>query len=246
MKQIALMALIMILGLSLMAQGDLQSDIIKTNNGDIGLYFIGHGTLMFTYNDMTIHIDPVSREHDYSKLPDGDLILITHQHGDHLDASALDEIVTDETFTIMTQQCVDNLEDSYGAIVMNNGDSKEILGMKIKAYPAYNTKHLRNSGQPYHPKGMGNAYVLSLGDTNILIGGDTENVPELKVLKEINIAFLPMNLPYTMTPEMVADLALAIKPQILYPYHYGRTDTQRLLDLMRDHPEIEVRIRDLD
>ncbi|MFC2129721.1 MBL fold metallo-hydrolase, partial [Bacteroidota bacterium] len=202
--------------------------------------------LMFKYNDLVIHIDPVSREYDYKKLPDADLILVTHEHGDHLDASALDEIVKEGTKTIMTQNCVDNLEDSYDAIVMKNGDNLSILGMVVEAVPAYNIKHTRGGGQPYHPKGSGNGYVLTLGDKSILIGGDTENVPELKKLKDIDIAFLPMNLPYTMTPEMVADLALAVKPKILYPYHYGRTDPQELVELLKDYPEIEVRIRELE
>jgi L-ascorbate metabolism protein UlaG (beta-lactamase superfamily) len=195
---------------------------------------------------MVIHIDPVSREYDYSKLPDADLILVTHQHGDHLDAKALDEIVDPGTTkVVMTEKCVENLEHSYDAVVMKNGDKKNILGVDIEALPAYNIEHKRSNGQPYHPRGMGNAYVLTLENKKVLIGGDTENVPELKALEDIDIAFLPMNLPYTMTPEMVADIALAIKPKVLYPYHYGNTDPQELVDLLADHPEIEVRIRDL-
>jgi L-ascorbate metabolism protein UlaG (beta-lactamase superfamily) len=103
--------------------------------------------------------------------------------------------------------------------------------------------HKRDNGQPVHPKGQGNGYVLSLVDHRVYAAGDTENAPEMKALKSIGIAFLPMNLPYTMTPEMVADAAKAFKPHVLYPYHYGDTDTSRIVSLLRDYKGIEVRIR---
>ncbi len=109
--------------------------------------------------------------------------------------------------------------------------------------PAYNIIHKRDNGQPFHPKGIGNGYIITFGDKRVYVAGDTENIPEMRDLRGIDIAFLPMNLPYTMTPEMVADAAKAFKPRILYPYHYGETDTSRLEDLLRDTKEIEVRIR---
>lgn len=242
--KIALLVLTMLTS-GLYGQTKIGSDLFEYDGNKLELFFIGHGTLMFKYNEQVIHIDPVTQESDYYTLPDADLILITHQHGDHLDASAIQEIVKEGTITIMTQDCVDNLEHSFDADVMVNGDSREVLEMKIEAIPAYNIQHTRPNGKPYHPKGMGNAYILTLGGKRILIGGDTENVPEIKALKNIDFAFLPMNLPYTMTPEMVADIALAIEPEILYPYHYGNTDTQELVELLKSNPEIEVRIREL-
>ena len=124
---------------------------------------------------------------------------------------------------------------------MANGESRTVQGIKIEAVPAYNIVNAR----PFHPKGVGNGYVLTLGDTRVYIAGDTENTPEMKALKNIDIAFLPMNLPYTMTPEMVADAAKAFKPKVLYPYHYGDTDTQKLVDLLKGEKGIEVRIRNL-
>ena len=126
---------------------------------------------------------------------------------------------------------------------MNNGDVKTVQGLKIEAVPAYNIVHMRSKETPFHPKGIGNGYVIAFGDKRVYVAGDTENVPEMKGLREIDIAFLPMNLPYTMTPEMVADAAKAFKPRILYPYHYGKTDTSKLVDLLKDTGEIEVRIR---
>ena len=125
---------------------------------------------------------------------------------------------------------------------MNNGDVKTIEGLTIKAVPAYNIIHKRDTGQPFHPKGDGNGYIITFGDKNVYVAGDTENIPEMKKLKGIDIAFLPMNLPYTMTPEMFADAAKSFKPKILYPYHYGETDTPKLLALLKDSG-IDVRIR---
>ncbi len=117
--------------------------------------------------------------------------------------------------------------------------------MRIEAVPAYNVLHKRETGEPYHPRGRENGYVLTFGGIRVLVAGDTENVPELKALRDVEVAFLPMNLPSTMTPEMVADLARALGPKVLYPYHYGSTDPGKLLDLLRDEPPIEVRVRKL-
>ena len=224
--------------------GQLKHDVIETSSGELTIYFVGHGTLLFEFNDLAIHIDPVSREADYKTLPDADLILVTHQHGDHLDISAINELLKAGTEVVMTQKCLDQLED-FDAVVMKNGDRRAIHGIGVEAVPAYNIEHVRPDGTPFHPKGEGNGYVLTFGSTRVLIGGDTENVPELKKLKGIGVAFLPMNLPYTMDPEMVADVALAMRPEILYPYHFGNTDPQELVDLLKGEDDIEVRIREL-
>jgi L-ascorbate metabolism protein UlaG (beta-lactamase superfamily) len=109
--------------------------------------------------------------------------------------------------------------------------------------PAYNVVHARAPGSPYHPKGEGNGYVLTLGERRVYVAGDTENTREMKALKRIDIAFLPMNLPYTMTPEMVFDAARSFRPKILYPYHFGDTDTTKIQSLLAGEKEIEVRIR---
>jgi L-ascorbate metabolism protein UlaG (beta-lactamase superfamily) len=113
----------------------------------------------------------------------------------------------------------------------------------MEAVPAYNIVNKRPDGNPFHPKGAGNGYIVTFGDKRVYIAGDTENTPEMKALKNIDIAFLPMNLPYTMTPEMVADAAKAFKPRILYPYHFGETDTSKLVKLLQAEKGIEVRVR---
>ena len=120
-----------------------------------------------------------------------------------------------------------------------------VFTLKIEAIPAYNLVHKRDNGQPFHPKGVGNGYIITFGDKRVYVAGNTENIPEMKSLQEIDCAFLPMNLPYTMTPEMVTDAAEAFRPKILYPYHFGDTDTSQLLRLLQDQKEVEVRIRNM-
>jgi L-ascorbate metabolism protein UlaG (beta-lactamase superfamily) len=129
-------------------------------------------------------------------------------------------------------------------MAMQAGDRQEINNIIIEAVPAYNIVNERAPGQPYHPKGVGLGYILTIGGKRFYIAGDTENTPEMKALKNIDVAFLPMNLPYTMTPEMVADAARAFRPKILYPYHFGDTNTEEIVKLLKDSG-IEVRIRNL-
>ena len=219
-----------------------ERDLIKTSAGDLEITFIGHGTLMFSFQGKIIHVDPVSMYADYAKLPKADVILITHEHRDHLDTSALGHIRTEKTTVVLTETCAGKVS---GGISMKNGDVKTVDGFRVEAVPAYNIVHMRSPGLPFHPKGVGNGYVITFGDNRVYVAGDTENTPEMKSLRGIDIAFLPMNLPYTMTPEMVADAAKAMKPGILYPYHFGDTDTSKLVELMKDTPEVEVRIRNM-
>ncbi len=221
---------------------DFDTDTDATSGGNLQITFIGHGTLMFTFNGKVIHVDPWSRFSDYSKMPKADLILITHHHRDHFDLTAINQTRTPKTLVVLTESCADKVDNG---IVMKNGDIKSVGGLNIEAVTAYNLVHMRSEGVPYHPKGVGNGYIITFGDKKVYVAGDTENTPEMKSLKGIDIAFLPMNLPYTMTPEMVADAARAFKPKILYPYHYGSTDASKVADLLSDMTEIEVRIRDM-
>ena len=217
-----------------------EEDAIKTETGDLKITFIGHGTLMFTYGDNVLHVDPWSKLADYSKMSKADIILITHEHRDHLDLEALKILRAEQTSLVLTKTCADKVA---GGIVMKNGDVKTIEGLMIEAVPAYNIAHKRPNGQPFHSRGRGNGYVVTFGKTRVYVAGDTENFPEMKKLNKIDIAFLPMNLPYTMTPQMVADAASAFEPKILYPYHYGQTDPNTVVILLKDSKNIEVRIR---
>jgi len=219
-----------------------ETDIIKTSAGDLTITFIGHGTLMFTFGTKIIHVDPFTKVADYATFPKADVILITHEHFDHLDLKALALVRTEKTKMVLNEACSKQVKNG---IIMKNGDVQTVNGLKIEAIPAYNLIHKRENGQPFHPKGVGNGYIITFGDKRVYVAGDTENIPEMKSLREIDCAFLPMNLPYTMTPEMVADAAKAFRPKILYPYHFGDTDTSKLLKLLQDQKEIEVRIRNM-
>jgi len=222
------------------ASGAFETDTVKTSGGDLTITFIGHGTLMFSFRGLTIHVDPWSRLADYAKLPKADIVLLTHAHPDHLDTAALKLVSGAKTVLILTRECrAQGLEGT----VMNNGDTTEVSGIGIEAVPAYNIVATRPDGRPFHPKGSGNGYIMTFGDTRVYVAGDTENTPEMRRLRRIDIAFLPMNLPYTMTPEMVADAVLAFRPKILYPYHFGETDTSRLVEILKGTPAIDVRIR---
>jgi L-ascorbate metabolism protein UlaG (beta-lactamase superfamily) len=222
------------------AQETLEKDVIKTSAGDLEITFVGHGTLMFKFGGKIIHVDPFSRLTDYAKLPKADLVLLTHEHPDHLDPAALQIVRATNTVVLLAGKCAEKVP---GGVVMKNGDVQTVMGIKIETVPAYNLAQKRDNGQVYHPKGEGNGYVLEFGGKRIYVAGDTENVPEMKALERIDCAFLPMNLPYTMTPEMVADAAKAFKPKVLYPYHFGETDTSRIVELLKDNREIDVRIR---
>lgn len=223
-----------------LAQEPLQSDVLATSAGDLKITFVGHGSLMFVFQGQTIHVDPYGTLTDYTKLPKADLILITHEHQDHLDPATIQMLRTTNTAVMLTAACGERVS---GGLVMKNGDARTVKELRIEAVPAYNVVHKRGDGTPFHPKGVGSGYIITFGDKRVYIAGDTENTPEMKALTGIDLAFLPMNLPYTMTPEMVADAAKAFRPKILYPYHYGETDPSKLTVLLKDAPQIEVRIR---
>lgn len=224
------------------AQVQLEQDTIKTTSGDLVIIFVGHSSLIFNFNNKVIHVDPYGTLADYSNMPKADIIVITHQHGDHFDVETINQISKENTQVILTKTCA----EKYSAgLILNNGESKEIQGIKIEAVQAYNIVNKMNNGEPFHPKGEGNGYVITFGDKRVYIAGDTENIPEMKLLKGIDIAFVPMNLPYTMTPEMTTNAVEIINPKIFYPYHFGETDTNKLLELLKDKNDTEIRIRNM-
>jgi L-ascorbate metabolism protein UlaG (beta-lactamase superfamily) len=223
-----------------LAAQEFENDVIKTSGGDLTITFLGHGSVAFEFGGKTLYVDPFGQVADYTQQPKADLILVTHEHPDHFDLAALSAVRTPDTKLILTKACAEKVS---GGDVMGNGDKREVFGIGIEAVPAYNLVHMREDGQPFHPRGRGNGYILTFGDKRVYVAGDTENIPEMKALKDIDVAFLPMNLPFTMTPEMVADAAKAFKPKILYPYHTGTTDLAKIVELMKDAPEVEVLLR---
>lgn len=236
MKKILLTYILLIMAASVVAQ-PFGPDIYNTSRGKLSIYFIGHGTLMFGFNGKIIHVDPWSKLADYTKLPKADLIFITHQHGDHYDTAAIRQVTKENTLLILNAALYELLHTGE---IMKNGDVKEFLDIKVTAVPAYNTSEGRDN---FHPKGRDNGYVFDFGNLKVYVAGDTENIPEMKFLRGVDIAFLPMNQPYTMTPEQVALAVDMFEPKILYPYHYGETDLDELKKLMQTRPQTELKIR---
>jgi L-ascorbate metabolism protein UlaG (beta-lactamase superfamily) len=217
-----------------------EIDVLPTAAGDLQITFLGHGSLQFTFGALQVYVDPFGQVADYTHLPKADVILLTHEHFDHLDPAALGAVCTAKTALVMTEACVHKVQNG---IVLRNGEERRFGGILVQAVPAYNVVHMRAPGQPFHPKGTGNGYVLTFANQRVYVAGDTENTPEMKALQGIDVAFLPVNLPYTMTLDMAADAARALRPAILYPYHFGDTPIARLVDLLKDERGIEVRIR---
>ena len=217
---------------------EFENDSFETEKGSARITFIGHATLMIEFNGKVIHVDPVSAQADYSKLPKADIILVTHEHGDHFDPVVLNLISRPETDLVTNE----SVAAKFGTgKVMKNGDSMTVQGIPVQAVPAYNTTEGRSR---FHPKGRDNGFVLNLGGLLVYIAGDTEDIPEMTGLKGIDVAFLPVNQPYTMTPVQAVNAAKQFKPRILYPYHYGDTDISGLPGALQNEG-IEVRIRKL-
>jgi L-ascorbate metabolism protein UlaG (beta-lactamase superfamily) len=244
MKIISVLLIVLLLTMSHQMSAQ-KADTYPTSQGDLVIQFIGHGSLLLEFHKMNIYIDPFSKVADYSQLPKASLILVTHSHFDHFDKDAIANIKESKTQMIYTQECEKEAKFEGTAYVLKNGDKQIWEGITVEAVPAYNIEHKRPDGNPFHPKGEGNGYILTFGDKKVYIAGDTENIPEMKGFGKIDIAFLPMNLPYTMTPEQVADAAKMIHPKIFYPYHFGETDTNKLLTLMEDVKDIEVKVREM-
>ncbi|MFC4220412.1 MBL fold metallo-hydrolase [Flagellimonas marina] len=207
---------------------------------------IEHATAVLEWNDTTIYIDPVGGKAAFEGQNSPDLILITDIHGDHLSPETLEELNPEKAIIIVPQAVADEIPEEFAlkaAIeIMGNGESKTFSGVTVEAIPMYN---LREEAKDFHVKGRGNGYVLTLGDERIYFSGDTEDIPEMRALENIDKAFVCMNLPYTMTVESAADAVLEFQPDEVYPYHFrGRpevSDVAKFKQLVNEgNPDIEV------
>ena len=218
-----------------------EVDVFRTKSGKtVRFHALVHASIRIDFDGKVIMVDPVTKHSgrtiDYSAMPKADYIFVTHEHGDHFDKEALKQLSSERTQLVMNQRCV----DMYGSgQAMVNGQSSMVNGLKVEAVPAYNTTEGR---QQFHPRGRDNGYILTLDGLRIYIAGDTEVIPEMSGIKDIDVAFLPCNQPYTMTPGQLAEAARAVKPKVLFPYHYGQTDVSGLPALLKDDG-IDVRIR---
>lgn len=217
---------------------------LQTSRGPVTLHIIHHASFVLDWNGKTIYVDPTESGDLYKGLGAPDLILITHAHGDHLSQKTLDAIDTSKAIVVMPQSVADKIGHRYGKsqLIVANDDSAEKDGITIHAVPMYNLTPARLK---YHPNGWGNGYVLTLGEKRIYISGDTEGTPQMRALKNIDLAFVCMNLPYTMDVTHAANAVLAFKPKIVYPYHYRGQDTATFKRLVNAKaPHIYVRLRD--
>ncbi len=216
------------------------TDSVQTAEGVLKITPVTHGSLMLEYKGKVIHIDPWGRG-DYTGLPKADLILITDIHGDHLDPAQVKKLKKSGTQVVAPQAVAQTVTE---VLVLQNGQKKVVAGLQIEAVAMYNHKRGPSPGKLYHDKGRGNGYVVTLGDKRVYISGDTACISEMKALTDIDIAFVTMNLPYTMPPEEAAECVKAFKPRIVYPYHYRGSDLNVFTRALEAHPDIEVRLRD--
>jgi len=229
--------LFLLLFSSLLFAADFERDVIPTKAGPFVVTFIGHGTLMFQFGGKVIHVDPWSAVADYSELPRGDLVLLTHHHIDHLDSLALTLARKPYAKILGTWECARLYP---GISVMRNGDAADTLGIHTEAVPAYN---LRAPGRgQVHPKGACNGYILTAGGVRIYIMSETQNIPELKNIKDIDVAFIAMDGVFNMTPEEAAEAVKVFMPKVVYPYHTGAADVSAFARAM-EGTGVEVRIR---
>ena len=221
-------------------------EIWPTNKGDLKIYPIQHASMVWEWNGLTIYIDPVGNPAAYKSFSIPDMVFITHSHGDHLSMLTLEGIKAKSAAFIVPQEVADKLESQFKSnlFILSNGESTEMMNMEIECVPAYNYPITETS---HHKKGVGNGYVLTLGGKRIYISGDTGNIPEMNTISDIDLAFLCMNLPYTMGIDDAAKATLTIQPTIIYPYHYrgtnGFSDLDKFKSLVADENEaIEVRV----
>jgi L-ascorbate metabolism protein UlaG (beta-lactamase superfamily) len=218
-----------------------EVDEFTTASGKtVKFHALMHACIRIQYDGKEIQIDPVSRLRDrtvdYASMPKADYIFVTHEHADHYDAAALKTLTADKTQLVMNKRCA----DMYGSgKVMVNGDKLQLGDITVEAVAAYNSTPGR---EQFHPKGRDNGYILTIDGLRIYIAGDTEDIPEMSAIKDIDIAFLPCNQPYTMTPEQLIRAAKVIKPRVLFPYHYGQTDLSTVPEALKG-TGIDVRIR---
>jgi len=225
------------------AEGSLSGDKVPTSNGDLIIHPIEHATFLMGWNGKIIYVDPVGGASRFAEFPKADLVLVTDIHGDHLNPDTIAAVTTDKSAIVAPQAVVDKLPQTLKSRTtsMANGDSKAVAGVEIEAVPMYNLTPARAQ---FHTKGRGNGYVLTLGGKRIYISGDTEDIPEMRALKNIDVAFVCMNLPYTMEVDKAASAVQEFKPKVVYPYHYRGSNTEKFKELVSKTPGIEVRLRD--
>lgn len=216
-----------------------ERDTLRTDNGKtLIVTFLGGASLLFDYEGTRIYFDPTTYTGSFSNLPTADYIFITSHHKDHCDKRAVDAIASPGTKLFVSDKA--KYVVNRGMVLFNWQDIR-IDGLRIEAIPSY-SDFKNNEGKPYHPRGEGNGYIITVGGTRIFVAGDTQNTEELRSLKWIDIAFLPLKAPFTMSPQAFTEAVTAFQPKVVYPYNYRGTDPRELEVLLEDSG-IELRIR---
>ena len=237
MKSLKTVRLSIIFGVAMLggftgvAAAQITGDVIRTSRGDLVIHPIDHATFAMAWNGQTIYVDPVGGGGRFAGLPSPDLIVVTDIHGDHMNAETLSAVVTPGTTIVVPAAVAEQLPASLmgQTISLANGETAMFDGIGVEGVPMYN---LTQERLQYHDSGRGNGYVLSMGGTRVYIAGDTEDIPEMRALKNIDVAFVPMNLPYTMTEDQAASGVNAFNPTVVYPYHYGESDVEKFKTLV--------------
>lgn len=220
----------------------IKHDSFKTQSGkDVKIHFIKHASLIIEIDDKLLYIDPTGIfGNDFSKLPKADAVMVTHEHHDHYDPDAIEAVSKSDTRFICNGRVA---ELSGNGEIMQPGDILELSGIKVAATPAYN---ITDGHLQFHPKDRKDVgFIYDIDGLRIYVAGDTEDIPEMACLKSIDIVFLPVNQPYTMTPEQAVHAINMIQPKIVYPYHYGETNLTPIVDAFQDNNNIEIRIKEL-
>lgn len=214
--------------------------------GELTVRPVQHATFVLTHGETTIYVDPVGGAEAFAGVATPDLILITDIHGDHLDPATVGAVAGEDTAIVAPQAVAERLGDGKGVKkVLANGETAEVAGVSVEAVPMYNLTEERSR---FHSKGRGNGYVVTVGGQRIYVSGDTEDIPEMRALESIDVAFVCMNLPYTMEVEKAADAVLEFQPGVVFPYHYrgqgGLSDVEKFKEIVARNPKIEVRLLD--
>lgn len=216
-----------------------QKDTLQTSKGNLEMEVVGHCFLHFTFNRMNIYIDPIPNVADMTRFPKADLILVTHDHRDHLSTDAIEFLSKPDTKVIASKSCISKM--NFGQF-LENGMQTTFNDIYIKAVAAYNTVHLRPDDIPYHPKGDGNGYFMVFGDKTVYISGDTEYIDEMRSFMKPDVAFITIMVPFTMDENMLLQTVKKLQPKILYPLYYN-IDVKSLVEqLSTALPEMKVRV----
>ena len=255
MRLLPVMTAAMLLWFTTMSAAEekgLSGDRVATNSGVLVIHPIHHATLLMQWNGKTIYVDPVGGVKPFAEMPKPDLVLVTHIHFDHFDPATLAAVMPAGRKTVLivpptvAEKLPEMLRGTPALRILTNGKKTDVEGIAIEAVPAYNTTP---GNEKFHPQGRDNGYVLTMGGKRIYIAGDTEDTAEMRALKGIDIAFLPMNLPYTMSVPKAADAIRQFRPKIVYPYHYrshdgAKADFERLKNLIGENSGVEIRLRE--